>query len=139
MIVGSLRVRLLLREARSLKDKRQVVQSIKDRLRNGFNVSVAEVEAQDNRQLAVLGLAMVGNEAQPRADDPANRSSRPCASHPVAELLDHEMESIGTTLCRTAVEQRHESTPTGPRGRGRSAKWPARRSCSSCAIRASRA
>ena len=38
MIVGTLRVRLLLRQARSLKDKRQVVKSIKDRLRNAFNV-----------------------------------------------------------------------------------------------------
>src|SRR2546428_147182 len=46
MIVGSLRVRLLLRESRSLKDKRQVVRSIKDRLRNGFNVSVAEVDSE---------------------------------------------------------------------------------------------
>ena len=63
MIVGTLRVRLLIREARSLKDKRQVVKSIKDRLRNHFNVSVAEVEAQDSRQLAVLGMALVSNEA----------------------------------------------------------------------------
>src|SRR5215831_18292561 len=54
MIVGTLRVRLLLRESRTLKDKRQVVRSIKDRLRNNFNVSVAEVDALDNRQLAVL-------------------------------------------------------------------------------------
>ena len=63
MIVGSLRVRFLIRESRSLKDKRQVIRSITDRLRNNFNVSVAEVEAQDHRQLAVLGIAMVGNEA----------------------------------------------------------------------------
>jgi len=54
MIVGSLRVRLLVRQSRSLKDKRQVVLSIKDRLRNSFNVSVAEVDAQDHRQLVVL-------------------------------------------------------------------------------------
>src|SRR5262249_18715283 len=63
MIVGSLRVRLLLRESRSLKEKRQVVRSIKDRLRNSFNVSVAEVDALENRQLAVLGIATVSNEA----------------------------------------------------------------------------
>src|SRR5713101_4830980 len=56
MIVGSRRVRLLVRESRSLKDKRQVIKSIKDRMHNRFNVSVAEVEALDNRQLAVLGL-----------------------------------------------------------------------------------
>ena len=62
MIVGTLRVRLLLRESRSLKDKRQVVKSIKDRLHNGFNVSVAEVDALDNLQVDVLGMAMVSNE-----------------------------------------------------------------------------
>jgi len=46
MIVGSIRVRLLIREAKSLKDKRRVVRSIKDRLRNAFNVSVAEIDSQ---------------------------------------------------------------------------------------------
>lgn len=91
MIVGSLRVRLLIRESRSLKDKRQVVKSIKDRLHNGFNVSVAEVEEQDHRQLAVLGLAMVSNETGHvrAAFDQIVAALR---KHPVAELLDHEME-----------------------------------------------
>ena len=92
MIVGSLRVRLLIREARSLKDKRQVVQSIKDRLRKRFNVSVAEVEAQDNRQLAVLGVAMVGNEAGPCSRQSLQQIVEALRRHPVAELLDHEME-----------------------------------------------
>ena len=91
MIVGSLRVRLLIRESRSLKDKRQVVQSIKDRLRNRFNVSVAEVEAQDQRQLAVLGVAMVANEVT-AVRAAFNEIVEALRSHPVAELLDHEME-----------------------------------------------
>ena len=91
MIVGSLRVRLLLRESRSLKDKRQVVRSIKDRLRNEFNVSAAEVEAQDNRQLAVLGFAMVGTEAH-QVRTALERIVAALRSHPVAELLDHELE-----------------------------------------------
>ena len=91
MIVGSLRVRLLLRESRSLKDKRQVLLSIKDRLRNRFNVSVAEVEAQDHRQLAVLGVAMVGNEAKPIRST-FEQIVVALRGHPVAELLDHEME-----------------------------------------------
>ena len=91
MIVGSLRVRLLVREARTLKDKRQVVQSIKDRLRNQFNVSVAEVDAQDQRQLAVLGLAMVCNESRP-IRDAFGQIVEALRRHPVAELLDHETE-----------------------------------------------
>jgi uncharacterized protein YlxP (DUF503 family) len=91
MIVGSLRVRLLLRESRSLKDKRQVVRSIKDRLRNGFNVSVAEVEEQDHRQLAVLGFAMVSSEAG-HVRGAFEQIVQALRNHPVAELLDHEMD-----------------------------------------------
>lgn len=91
MLVGTLRVRLLLRESRSLKDKRQVVKSIKDRLRNGFNVSVAEVDELDHRQLAVLGCAMVSNEAH-HLKLALGQIVQALRSHPVAELLDHEME-----------------------------------------------
>jgi len=90
MIVGSLRVRLLVRESQSLKDKRQVVRSIKDRLRQSFNVSVAEVEAEDHRQLVVLGLAMVGNEAAP-VRQCFEEILKALRVHPVAEFLDHEM------------------------------------------------
>jgi uncharacterized protein YlxP (DUF503 family) len=91
MIVGTLRVRLLLREARSLKDKRQVVRSIKDRLCNSFNVSVAEVEAQDKHQLAVLGIAMVGTETHP-LKIALGHIVEALRSHPIAELLDSEIE-----------------------------------------------
>jgi len=91
MIVGSLRVRLLLRDSRSLKDKRQVVQSIKDRLRQQFNVSVAEVEAQDNRQVVVLGVAMVSNEAR-HVRATLQEIAEALRRHPVAEFLDHELE-----------------------------------------------
>ena len=91
MIIGSLRVRLLVRQSRSLKDKRQVVLSIKDRLRNAFNVSVAEIEAQDHRQLIVLGVAMVGNEAK-HVRTTFEQIVVALRGHPVAEWLDHEME-----------------------------------------------
>jgi uncharacterized protein YlxP (DUF503 family) len=91
MLIASLRVRLLLRQARTLKDKRQVVNSIKDRLRNTFNVSVAEVEARDHRQLAVLGIAMVGEEARPLRTA-LDRIVEMLRSHPVAELLDYEVD-----------------------------------------------
>jgi uncharacterized protein YlxP (DUF503 family) len=90
MIVGSLRVRLLIRESRSLKDKRQVVKSIKDRLANRFNVSVAEVDGLESRQVAVLGFAMVGNEAA-HVRAALEQIIQALRSHPVAELLDHEL------------------------------------------------
>ena len=91
MIVDSLRFRLLLRESRSLKDKRQVVNSIKDRLRGGFNVSVAEVESQDNRQLAVLGVAMVGAETT-AVRGALQQIAESLRRHPVAEFIDCQMD-----------------------------------------------
>ena len=91
MVVGSLRVRLLLRESRSLKNKRQVVRSVKDRLHNNFDVAVAELEALDNRQLVVLGVAAVSNETS-HVQDILGRVLAALRSHPVAELLGHEIE-----------------------------------------------
>ena len=91
MIIGTLRVRLLLREARTLKDKRQVLNSIKDRLRASFNVSVAEIEANDNRQMIVLGFAIVGNEAHPLKKT-LGEIVDALKAHPIAEFVDFEME-----------------------------------------------
>jgi hypothetical protein len=47
-----------------LKDKRQVLMSLKDRLRDRFNLSIAEVDGQDLWQKTVLGLACVANETR---------------------------------------------------------------------------
>lgn len=63
MIVGLCTVELLIPESHSLKEKRQVLQSLKTRLRDKFNVSVAEVGEQDLWQKAILGLACVANES----------------------------------------------------------------------------
>ena len=62
VIVGTLRIDLAIYESHSLKDKRQVIKALKDRLMHRFNVSVAEVDALDSRQRAVLGVAVVGND-----------------------------------------------------------------------------
>jgi len=61
MIIGSCRIVLEIPGNNSLKGKRMVVRSLKDRLRNRFKVSVAEVEEMDNHQRAVLGVAYVTN------------------------------------------------------------------------------
>jgi uncharacterized protein len=62
IIVGLCTVELFIPGSQSLKDKRQVLLSLKDRLREKFNLSVAEVDGQDLWQKAVLGLACVANE-----------------------------------------------------------------------------
>jgi hypothetical protein len=64
MVIGVLDVRLALRGSRSLKDKRRVVNSLKDRVRNKWNVSVAEVDSQDMLQVAELGIAQVSGDAR---------------------------------------------------------------------------
>lgn len=61
MVVGILQFELLVRGSRSLKDKRRVVRSVKDRLHREHMVSVAEIGALDHHQLALLGLAVVSN------------------------------------------------------------------------------
>lgn len=92
MYVGTLKVYLILRQSRSLKDKRQVVSSIKDRLQQTFNISVAEVELMDDRQQAVLGIAMVSNEAS-HLQGALQKIVDALRSHPVAELAKFELEA----------------------------------------------
>jgi len=57
--VGVLTLELRLPEARSLKDKRHVVQGLKERLRHKFNVAVAEIDCQDLWQRAVVAAVTV--------------------------------------------------------------------------------
>ena len=64
VVVGVLEIKLALFESRSLKDKRRVVNSLKDRLRNKFNVSVAEVDGQELLQTAYLAVAQVSGDAR---------------------------------------------------------------------------
>ena len=61
MVIGILQVELLIGEAASLKDKRRVVMSLKDRLHRDHAVAVAEVDQQEKHQIAVLGIVNVSN------------------------------------------------------------------------------
>jgi uncharacterized protein len=62
MTLGVLQLELSIGDAMSLKDKRRVVKSIKDRIANGRNVSVAETGALDRHRTAILAVAMVSND-----------------------------------------------------------------------------
>lgn len=62
MVVGVARLVLALGQSRSLKDKRQVVRKVVDRVRARFLVAIAEVDDHDLWQKATLGLAAVGSE-----------------------------------------------------------------------------
>ncbi len=62
MHIGVARVELLLAENGSLKGKRMVVKSVAQRVRNRFNVAVAEVDTQDAWQVATLGIVCVSDD-----------------------------------------------------------------------------
>lgn len=91
MVIGAARVELLVHGSHSLKEKRGVVRSITQRVRNRFNVSVAEVGGQDTWQRAVLGLALVAGEA-PTARRRLEQAIDFIADTHLAEVIDQELE-----------------------------------------------
>ena len=64
MHVGVLKLTFHIPHARSLKDKRSVVRKFRDRIRARFDVSIAEIEAQDLLQRAVFGIAVVSSDGK---------------------------------------------------------------------------
>lgn len=64
MHIGVCTLQLRMPENGSLKDKRQIVRSVTDRVRGRFNVSIAEVADNDEWRLATLGFACVSNDAR---------------------------------------------------------------------------
>ena len=53
-----------MRSSRSLKDKRRIIKSLKDRIRNKFNVPVSETGSQDDLRCSEISVAMVGTDKQ---------------------------------------------------------------------------
>ena len=93
MIVGVLRVSLLLRESHSLKDKRRVLRSIKDRVRNRLNVSIAEGDSQDLHQRADLGAVTVSG-SRTRAGQVLTDVLKIIDRAPMAERFDTDVEYL---------------------------------------------
>jgi hypothetical protein len=60
--IAALAVTLHIPASRSLKEKRRVIKSLKDRIRANFNVSVSEIGGLDKWQTGVLGAAMISND-----------------------------------------------------------------------------
>lgn len=62
MTIGILQLELRIQQADSLKDKRRVIKSLRDRIANRHNVSIAEVGALDEYRRSFIGIAMVAND-----------------------------------------------------------------------------
>ncbi|MBI5664789.1 MAG: DUF503 domain-containing protein [Nitrospirae bacterium] len=93
MIVGLLTLDLHIFESHSLKEKRFVIKSITDRIKNKFNVSVAEVDANDLWQRSVIGIAFVSNETVMVNKVFEQIKNLVISVHSV-ELLDSQMELL---------------------------------------------
>jgi len=93
MIVGTVEIRLSVREARSLKDKRSVLLSLKDRLRRSFNVSVAEVGNQDVIQSAILGVAQVSNNGR-YTNGSLDKLVDAVRRFPAVQLVDYSIQIL---------------------------------------------
>jgi uncharacterized protein len=89
MVVGILRLTLYIPGASSLKDKRQVLRKVVDRLRARFNVSVAEVGDNDIWQRAVVGICAVANDHS-FVNEVLDKCARDAGN--IAEILNREME-----------------------------------------------
>jgi len=89
MVVGILRLTLYVPGASSLKDKRQVLRKVVDRLRARFNVSVAEVGENDIWQRAVVGIAAIANDHS-FVNEVLDKCARDAGN--IAEILNREME-----------------------------------------------
>jgi hypothetical protein len=93
MIIGVLQAQLLIRESRSLKEKRRVVKSLKERLAHRFNISVAEVGANESHQQAIIGVAMVSNDSA-HVQSVLTRVVNFMQGDVRAELMDYQIEML---------------------------------------------
>jgi uncharacterized protein YlxP (DUF503 family) len=93
MPVGLLTLELHIPDAQSLKDKRQVVRSLKDRLRRHFNVAVAELEYQDVWSRAIIGVVTLSN-AEQHVEESLQLVLEDASRQLGRMLVDHVVEMI---------------------------------------------
>ncbi len=89
-IVGLVHLRLYVAQASSLKDKRRVLKSFKDRTSNRNNVSIAEVGEQDSLRRSVLALTMVGSDRR-YVEGALQKIVNTAAAHRDMVLVEHEI------------------------------------------------
>jgi uncharacterized protein YlxP (DUF503 family) len=92
VVIGALEVRLKVMGAQSLKEKRKVLKSLKDRF-SRMNISVAEVDDQDKWQATTLGLSVVSNNAG-YVNSVIDRIMLLLSEYPGVEILYSNLEII---------------------------------------------
>jgi uncharacterized protein YlxP (DUF503 family) len=93
MVIGVCTLELIIGDSNSLKEKRQVLQSLLDRIGNRFNVSVAELEHQDTWRRATIGVACICTD-QEIAGKMLNKVIALVDSEPRVEVTGCQVEML---------------------------------------------
>jgi uncharacterized protein YlxP (DUF503 family) len=93
MTIGFCRLELFLPDSESLKHKRGILKGLSARVRNKFNVSVAEVADNDVWQKAVLGVAVVANDSR-YANQILSKVVSLVESDPRLQVADYSLEML---------------------------------------------
>ena len=93
MVIGCCSIKFYLHENNSLKGKRRVVRAIKDRVKNDFNVSIAEVGDQDVWKNLHIGISAVGSD-KPYMDGLLNKVVNAIDRMNLAEIVDYKIEKL---------------------------------------------
>jgi uncharacterized protein YlxP (DUF503 family) len=91
--IGILQIDLRIHGARSLKDKRRVLKSLKQRAHNRFNCSVAEIGQKDQWARARLAFGVVGDDSR-HVNTQLNEIARFASNANGAEMLDYQIEML---------------------------------------------
>ena len=91
--IGILSIDFYIPHAQSLKEKRMVLKSIKDRVRNKFNVSIAELDQEDKWQTGTFGLSMIGNDHR-YIDGCLQNILSQIESMELIQISDHQIEFL---------------------------------------------
>ncbi len=93
MIIGILTIEFHFPHSRSLKDKRRILHGYKDRMRERYNVSIAEIDHQDKWQRASLGLVSVSSQAS-MVEETLQKAVRDAGMLDEAELSGWEISFV---------------------------------------------
>lgn len=93
MYVGIIQVELRIPAPCSLKQRRAIVRSLKDRVRRRFQVAIAEIGILDDHEEVNLGIALVSNEG-PHAEKRCRAVMEFIENNPEAEVVDIQMEVL---------------------------------------------
>ena len=91
MYIGALRIELYMPQCHNLKEKRQVIRSVIDRISNRFNVAISEVDKNDLWQVCSLGIACISN-SEYNAREILESVDRSVRAEGKAEVLESHVE-----------------------------------------------